>query len=324
MRSTKTFTIILFLLTTCLTMLVATAADVNAQCKPGEQIEYKAQNWPEKWEAGTCVKELPGGTQVLVQEKPNQFYPEGFHRAYAVNDIRPVRQAEEKPAKPDAAPLVDNKTPLRDAAKDEAPVDAKAGGLMTREEILQYLKDRIGSNPWTHPKKPQVVSELVDLIRGRGVDFRDQIGSEFENTLRNSGGNETTIPYAIKFNYGAPTKLDWYVGTWNTSQTSVNNWWLIGAKTGFLTIDAKGTYVWKLYVTDPPANYVKGAWRKATAAEMAVSYYGGDGIVLLNAKGNTDWIVMKERATTMKGDWIQITYLETYSRSQTAEGGYRR
>jgi len=307
----------------CAIIATALAAVAVAQ-KPGDKVEYKAQNWPEKWEVGTLIKELPGGKQVLVAEKPNQFYPEGFQRAYALNEIRPIRQAEEKPAKADAARPGENETPLRDATKDGGPGDVKAGTLMTREEILQYLKDRIGSNPWTHPQKPQVVSDLVALIRRRGVSFRDQIGSEFENTLRNSGGNETTIPYAIKFNYGAPTTLDWYVGTWNTSQTSVNSWWLLGAKTGFMTINANGTYVWKLYVNDPPAKYVAGAWRKATAEEMAVSYYGGDGIVLLKAKGNTDWMVMKERAATMKGDWIQITYLETYSRSQTAEGGFRR
>jgi hypothetical protein len=63
------------------------------------------------------------------------------------------------------------------------------------------------------------------------------------------------------------------------------------AKLGFLTIDAGGTYTWKVEPSDPPARYVRGTWRKATAAEMRLQ--GGAGIVLQNAAEGRDWIAFK-------------------------------
>ncbi len=38
---------------------------------------------------------------------------------------------------------------------------------------------------------------------------------------------------------------------------------------------------------------------------------GGDGIVLLKAKSGYDWIVSKNRTTTLKGEWIYISELGT-------------
>ena len=37
------------------------AACANAQTfKPGDKVEYKVQNFPEKWETGTVVRDIPG------------------------------------------------------------------------------------------------------------------------------------------------------------------------------------------------------------------------------------------------------------------------
>lgn len=76
-----------------------------------------------------------------------------------------------------------------------------------------------------------------------------------------------------------------------------------------LTLAAEGTYVWKAYAQDPPEKYLRGKWRDATVAEM--KYAGGAGVVLLQAKGTWDWIVLQDRATTLNGQRIQVLELKT-------------
>ncbi len=77
------------------------------------------------------------------------------------------------------------------------------------------------------------------------------------------------------------------------------------ANVGTLSLNANGTYVWK----SATAQSTSGQWRKATKEEMKSQ--GGDGIVLLKAKSGYDWIVTKNRATTLKGEWIFISELGT-------------
>ena len=74
-------------------------AALAQSCNPGERVEYKTGAYPEKWDVGTCVRPLPGGTQVLIRQAPSQFYPEGSERAYAVGDVRPAGAAP-APARP--------------------------------------------------------------------------------------------------------------------------------------------------------------------------------------------------------------------------------
>ena len=50
-----------------------------------------------------------------------------------------------------------------------------------------------------------------------------------------------------------------------------------------------------------------GAWRPATKAEG--KNQGGDLVVLLNAKGDRDWIVYQDRESTLKGDAIILAQL---------------
>jgi hypothetical protein len=74
---------------------------------------------------------------------------------------------------------------------------------------------------------------------------------------------------------------------------------------GTLTLNANGTYIWK----SATAQSTSGKWRKATREEMKSK--GGDGIVLLKAKSGYDWIVTKDRTTTLKGEWLNISELGT-------------
>ncbi len=83
MFTNRTFRTLLVLSAVWFICAIGVVTTVQAQ-KPGDKVEYKAQNWPEKWEVGTFVKELPGGKQVLIRERPNEFFAEGFERAYAL------------------------------------------------------------------------------------------------------------------------------------------------------------------------------------------------------------------------------------------------
>jgi hypothetical protein len=72
---------------------------------PGDQIEYKAESYPETWEVGTFVRFTPSRQQAIIREKPSEFYPEGFQRAYDLPNIRPTSRPT-APAQPAPAPLV--------------------------------------------------------------------------------------------------------------------------------------------------------------------------------------------------------------------------
>jgi len=74
---------------------------------------------------------------------------------------------------------------------------------------------------------------------------------------------------------------------------------------GTLTLNANGTYIWRAGAKDSTS----GKGRKATKKEMTSE--GGDGIVLLKAKTEYDWLVTKDRRTKLKGQWIGISELNT-------------
>ncbi|HLF84202.1 MAG TPA: hypothetical protein VI837_08520 [Blastocatellia bacterium] len=301
--------------------MAAGSAKANAQdYKPGQKVEYKAQAYPEKWEVGTVEHMAPGGKQVIIREKPTEFFPQGNTRAYSLDEVRLPGQGRNQAQ--GTAP-----DPQAQAARNDRPdyrttAVGEGSGLMTKQEILVFLQDRLGDKPFqvAYSKREAVFKELGQTIMGRGVNFRYETLSQFSNDLGKFGA-PSTVTFPIQANYGASTKQAWYIGTWNTSVTSAGRRVIIGAKAGFLTIDANGSYVWKLYPTDPPASYVKGSWRKATPEEMAVSYQGGDGLVLLKGKEGYDWLVRQDRETTLSGDWIWIANLN--ARAQRVEGKRR-
>lgn len=301
-------------------LVLVSSAVANAQgCKPGEKVEYKAQSWPEKWEVGTCVKELPGGKQVVVREKPSQFYPEGFERAYALDEVRPVQQAQEAPAKnePPAQPNQPD-TPKPNDAPNNERANAAGGPSMSQQDVLSFLKQRLGDgDPFMNPKREQVLGELRQEILKRGVDFKYNAIGDFANAIGKFGPSSNLTSALIK-NYGPPTKQAWYLGVWNTSVTSEDYAWILAGNHGSITINANGTYVWKPGPRDPPASYIRGTWRKATAEEMGVSDQGGDGLVLLKGYVGNDWLVRQDHTATVPGDWI---YIENVSyRSQRHAG----
>jgi hypothetical protein len=306
-------------LVACLFFLLAPIESVatgQTTYKPGQRIEYKTQTYPnEKWEVGTVESMTPSGKQVIIREKPNQFYPTGNTKAYSLDEVRPLG----------ARPLNQREEePRRDALKSGGNTVGEVAGLMSQDEILSFLRDRMGDKPFSveSSQREQIFTSLAQMIMRRGVNFRYQSLGEFSNALGRFGAPSTVI-FPIQGNYGPPPEQRWLMGSWDTTVVSVGRRVIIGANAGALTINANGSYVWKLYPRDPSAKYVRGTWRKASVTEMqaAPSYRGGDGIVLLNGKSGLDWIVTKDRVTTLPGEWVDIADLNT---RQLHEGGKRR
>lgn len=199
-----------------------------------------------------------------------------------------------------------------------------AGGPLTKADILGFLKARIGADPWYHPQKAAVIKELAELIRQRGVSFRwvTLESGEFVN----AGANESTIPFHIQANFGPPASPVWLQGTWDlfitgATTTLERNGVLYrrgeqGALGGAVAIFPNNTYAWKLFPNDPPDKYVRGSWRLATPAEMAVSYKGGAGVVLLNAYSGVDWVVMKRDDESQQGEGVTIAQLNSRATRQ--------
>ncbi len=290
--------------------VLLTAVVAVAQCKPGEPVEYRAQSWPEKWEVGTCVKELPGGKQVLVREKPSQFYPEGFERAYALADVRPARTVPEEPprndnrAKPDRA---DEAKPL-DEPNDNGPANAPGGPAMSQQDILSFLKQRLGDgDPFMNPKREQVLQQLREDILKRGVNFHYVSIGDFVNQLGKFGAL-SNVTAALNENFGAPAKRNELFGKWLFSKVGAPGNPMYAKSGGALTISANGTYVW-----DTGSGIVRGSWRNATAEEMGGVDKGGEGIVLLKGKGGWDWIAARRDEEGPAGKGIKLHNLPDHS-----------
>lgn len=150
-------TLALSVLCTC-SMTALAQNPAPAPFKEGEKIEYRAQRYPEKWQEGVFVKVTYNGDQYLIRETPTQFFPEGFEKAYAIADVRPLPAPAANPATaPDAgggAPVV----PVPDAvpaagapAADPmpAPNAAPAGPFQPQEnQPLEYLDRSVFPHVW--------------------------------------------------------------------------------------------------------------------------------------------------------------------------------
>lgn len=318
----------IFAFALCLTALTICAFAQEGRYKPGDKIQYKVMGaWPERWETGTYVGSTPGGRQPIIREKPNEFYPEGSQRAASWDTIRPAAQPPKEqppkaqPPKQDPDPPEPQDDPPPDNGADGEDEGNGCAALLGENEVLGYLERRLGNTPFRDPaKKERTERELAKMIRDCGLNFRYQNLSTFSTNLDKYGAT-SIVRFPLSANLGQPTKQAWYIGTWLNNVQSENYWSIIAAKTGFLTISANGTYIWKLYATDPPADYVKGRWRAATYDEMAAMYQGGSGVVLLNGKSGLDWIVRQDRNTTLKGRWIVTSDLRTH---QMREFGYQK
>jgi len=187
---------------------------------------------------------------------------------------------------------------------------------MTQAEVLSFLQTKFGDKPFQNPRREELKKELAEMIKARGLNFRYSTSlTDFNNKLGKYGMTSEVI-FPLRDNFGEPTKQSWLMGAWKLGKIGAavdyvrnNRVYRQGeigvANVGALTLNANGSYVWKS-VTGQSTN---GKWREATKEEMKSQ--GGDGIVLLKAKSGYDWIVTKDRRTTLTGEWISISELGT-------------
>lgn len=302
-------------------MPIESRAQDDENFKVGERVEYKDSSYPESWKEGTVIKVHPEYKQVVVRWDPRPDYPAYTHngvstyeQAYSYTDVRHIKaRTEEKTATNNSGnanePVNGNNEKKETANKAEAPGAGGGKGLMTKEEILGYMRTHGYING--QPKHdPQVCKDLVEQIKRRGVVAPIIPGddSSFINANGCANAEATDVVGATGDNIGPPTKLDWLMGTWNMTVSTVTTYSASFAKLGFLTINANGTYIWKVDPLDPPAKYVHGNWRKATPDEMGS--YGGAGIVLQKGPEDTDWIVFKYMDQFNKADRIDVRSLQ--------------
>lgn len=317
-----------------LVVMMAFAGLANAQgFNPGDKIEYKAQNFPEKWEIGTFVRDVPGGRQVLIKELPNQFFPDGFQRAYSLNDVRPAGTSpapapRQQPPPPQQAQVAPARPPVTAQAghpprAEPAPQVGAGGGTMIEQDVLGVL-NQLGSNPWG-PNRAQVISDLARQVKARGVNFHFSASTPFYQQVAKYGAT-SEITFPLGDNFGPPPSRGSLLGAWRmeinapaTYFTKGNELWRRNAavaKTGgTLTINADSSYSWSLST----GQVVQGRWRNATEAEMKTA--GGEGLVLQRGRGGQDWIVTKYRLETppnMSSNWI--TAAEITSRQEREFG----
>jgi len=125
--------------------------------KPGEKIEYLAATYPEElWEEGIFVGPSYDGSQPIIRQKPDQFHKGGFETAFHWNKIRPLGSGKVKPA---PIPTKEIKNPEDETTPDTAPT-VEGKGLMTKTEIIEYLKTRVGTDG-PHPKKRKFQKNLL-------------------------------------------------------------------------------------------------------------------------------------------------------------------
>lgn len=315
MRNLSRLTNILFV-----AILFATVAFAQEQqFNVGEKVEYKASGYPEVWEVGTVVKLIPSSNQVLIQMKPTEFYPNGFERAFAVADVRRITA---RPTNEPSASTNNNERPRAsgNAARTGRATVADEGGtgLLTAQEVISYLRTRIGDDPWKNPQREQLLRELAAMIKRRGTNFRYAEGdTEFMNVAGKYGLLASDAGKAIDWNYGTPATLNWLTGTWSMIKVGaavdyvrnnrVYRQGEIGATAGSLIINKDHTYVWN----SRTGQSSKGTWREATEEEM--KYQGGAGIVLQKAKGGYDWIVTKVHLSGDKEPGINVAQVESRS-----------
>jgi hypothetical protein len=274
--------------------LVALAA-LAQTFRSGDVIEYKARGtYPPQWERGVFVRDLPGGKQAIIREKPNQFNPEGFEIAYALDDIRV----------PGAAPP---------PAKVAVAMPSPDGPPVGKEELIAFARQTMGPNPWNNPQRESALAAIRDLVTRRGAAFaRDD---DFRARMDAQGTMSVHIGYAVDANFGPPPRADAYFGTWllraaNRGSRSVSSDGRTvtttdsQAESGRLTIDPGGTYTWETLRGDPPAKWLRGRWRVVAAGE-ANAWEGGPALWLEKAKQGYDCMVRMDRQPGWPG-WIQV------------------
>lgn len=288
--------------------------------QPGQKIWYRVgTTWPPQWEQGTYVGQTPDGKQPIIRRKPDQFYPGGFETAYTWEDVKdaPPENATQRnapiPVRPQPAPG-DAPKPNPQPGTD---TPAAAGGPpLMEEEILKFLQDRLGDNPFADALRlQQAKDDLGALIKKRGTAFRHNSAiSPFAQKVSAFGMTSEVIGPLGK-NFGPPNARDWLFGTFVTAKTGLPityregdrlmQWSEVGSlNTGTVTINPDGTYVWD---TDSAQGVIRGKWHAATPAESGD--HGGAGVILEKAKSGTDWHAYKYRAGNPLEEWLGLDNL---------------
>lgn len=296
-------------------MLFAFGVQAGAQKKdyrPGEKIEYRAETYPKEiWLEGVFVSGTPDGRQPIIREKPNEFNKEGFQRGSQWAEIRPLGTKKT---------TGDNEQKTEETENGAVTVVTTTSfgtGLMTQGDVLNFLQTKMGDKPFANLRRDAIKKELAEMIKQRGLNFRgSEVSQDYSSKLAKYAANTSDVSFPLRDNYGEPTKQSWLMGAWKLGKIGAavdyvrnNRVYRQGeigvGNVGALTLNANGTYVWKSVTSDS----TNGKWRKATPEEMRSK--GGDGIVLLKAKTGYDWIVTKDRTTTLKGEWLNISELGT-------------
>ena len=245
--------------------------------------------------------------------------PFGENERYFTPDSVKGRVGAQPAPAPQPQPQVDNNPQPNGANNPEPQRDnppGRGGGVMSQQEVLGFLKGRLGDNPWG-PNRQLVLKEFAQEVKGRGVDFHLDLNSPFYQELAKMGAT-SEITFPINDNFGPPNKRDWLFGTWNTEVNAPavyfekgGDLWrrnAQGQKAGSVTINAGGTYSWTL----SSGKLVQGSWRPASPEEM--KYAGGEGLILKQGRGGFDWIVTKYRDRLPQNrspNWITIAELST-------------
>ena len=277
------------------------AQDAVSSYKVGERVEYKDRSDYTVWYEGTIVRLVPESEQVVIRYDPRPGYEgfthdgvNSFERAF---DMERVRHIKTRPAD---KPVVENGAPTKIVPVQPVAGDGK--GLMTKEEIIGYMKTNGYVNG--QPKyDQQVCMDLIEQMKRRGVKEPFNRGIDDEDPIYKNGcgSPKDDVVGAAARNLGTPTTLDWLFGPWRlnvfggTVVTAPGDGYIhtkneVVGERGFLTINGNGTYTWKV-AGDPPAN-INGTWRNATKKEMGLQ--GGAGIVLLKGEAGYDWIAFKQ------------------------------
>ena len=303
-----------------LTLLVATITPMplHAQSyQAGQMIEYKVRGAvPEKWEQGVIIRELPGGKQYLIHEKPSQFFPKGPEVAYAPEELRRPQPTGKTP---DPAvkgnPTVPQPPAADPTGKDPTPAPA-GKGLLSKEEVLAYAKQLFGpGDPFAHPRRDALLAQIRDTIKTRGTNFLTDLA--FDNQMGAQGTSSVNINAAINANHGPAPKLEDYIGTFllRTANRGSKTAKPDGSKilvtttdsqheSGKLTINKDGTYVWEVLRGDPADKWLRGKWREVKTQELT-AWEGGPAIWLEKAKQGQDYMVRMSRVPGWPG-WIDV------------------
>lgn len=294
--------------------------------QPGEVIEY-ALFKPEVWERGVFVRSADGGSHGVIRLKPTAAYPNGFERSVAWWQVRSIgprpAAAAPKPAEivKNPRPNIPVNPPVKAPPPNVAPnipppTPARGTGLMSQEDVLNFLETNLGPNQFQNPRRDEIKKELTELIKTRGLDFRyDTALTDFRARL-SKVGTSSEIHFTLGDNFGPPTERDSLMGSWNLGKIGGRTQSVINSRIyrqgegavgniGTLTLNPDGTFDWK----SVSAQSTNGRWRPATHAEMKTE--GGDGIVLLNAKSGYNWLVTKDRRNPNPGEWLHVSELAT-------------